>query len=137
MNAPRGWRAGGITAGCLLAGLAAGLWLGPDYRVARLPGYVVTMYFVPRTPAVGEQQLALRVQDRDYRLLKEIGGRLEVVELASRERRTVALKPGPGKDWRAWVEFPRSGAYQVLYVFNEASGQTQTARFDVRVPASR
>lgn len=134
MTSGRWWRAGGVTAGCLLAGLAAGLWLGPEYRVARLSDSIVTLYFIPRTLAVGEQQLALRVQDRDYRLQAETGGRLEVVELATGERRASALKPGPGRDWRAWVEFPRPGNYQVLYTFPASSGQTRTARFDVRVP---
>lgn len=134
MTPGRWWRAGGVTAGCLLAGLAAGLWLGPEYRVARLSDCIVTLYFIPRSLSVGEQQVALRVQDRDYRIQEEIGGRLEVIERATGERRDLALRPGPGRDWRAWVEFPRAGDYQLSYIFPASSGQTRTARFDVRVP---
>lgn len=137
MTPGRWWRTAGVTAACLLAGLAAGVWLGPEYRVARLSGYLVTLYFIPRTPAVGEQQVALRVQDREYRIVKEAGGSLELHEVSTGQRRAAVLKPGPGKDWRAWVEFPRAGAYQVAYHFTEASGRTQTARFDVHVPAGR
>lgn len=92
------------------------------------------MYLIPRAPAVGEQQLAVRVQDRDYRIMDETDGRLEVMELATGEQRAPELKPGPGRDWRAWVDFPRPGEYSISFAFTAATGQTRTARFEVQVP---
>lgn len=127
-----------ISGVCLLSGgLFIFLFLGCKMVKSTqwVEGYLVTMYSIPRKLQVGEMQLALRVQDRNYRILPECAGSLEVIQQATGQRATVPFKAGLGKDVKGWTRFPEAGEYTVVFSFAENTGQTLSANFTIRIPA--
>lgn len=122
-----------LGAGLAILGLTLLGGCGNPKRVVKLDNYIITWYFSPRFPVVGENQVALRIQDRDYRILNPATGSLNVAARAGREDQRVILKPGPGRDLRGWVQFQQPGEHQLRFSFLSARGQTVTAEFLVPV----
>jgi hypothetical protein len=110
------------------------LGCGMQKQTIWVEDYLITFYSMPRTIQVGDAQLAVRVQDRDYRILPEATRSLEIIQQATGKHTTIATKIGLGKDVRGWANFPVVGEYTLLVHFAESAGQTKTAQFSIRIP---
>ena len=119
----------GLLAICLAAG-------GCAYKdlPRRVGGCLLTFYTMPREPHRGEARVALRVQDRDYRVLTQARVTLVVVEPDANSRPAVELVLGTAKDYRARVALPQSGEYRLAFKIKPATGESPVvAVFPLRV----
>lgn len=114
-------------------GLAGCRGPGPDGRVWRVQGHLVTVYTLPRTLHRGPARVGVRVQDRDYRILDAAQARFTWGP-ADGDRSTVEMQPGPGRDLRARIELPRSGEYtwDLAVVLPQGVTLTVHDRFRIR-----
>jgi hypothetical protein len=78
-------------------------------------GFLLTFYAMPRAPHRGEARVALRIQDRDYRVLTHAQVALVVLEPGGNSRAAVELVLGAAKDYRARVTFPTGGDYRLAF----------------------
>lgn len=122
--------------GLAVLGLTLLAGCGKPKQMVKLDNYIITWYFSPRSPVVGENQVAVRIQDRDYRILRPAAGNLRVTSGPGGEEQSVSLKPGPGRDLRGWVRFARTGDQTLQFSFLSAQGRTITAEFFVPIPGT-
>ncbi len=106
---------------------------GTNY-IQRGDDYCLIFYPLPGKLSVGEAQIGLRIQDRDYKIIEVPAGRLRVIELHGAREQQVTLQAGSGKDLRGWVQFNRAGKYALVFEFTAESGPSSTARLLVEVP---
>ncbi|MCD4813800.1 hypothetical protein K8S19_08930 [bacterium] len=99
--------------------------------------HLATFYTTPRQAQVGEIQAAIRIQDRDYRILEIAAAELELRERGQDKGKSIILKSGPGRDWRGWIVIPKPGKYEVLVTFAAKSQEKIPARFFIEVPSKR
>ena len=125
-----------LGAGLVILGLALLGGCGSPKQMLKLDNYIITWYFSPRSPVVGENQIAVRIQDRDYRILQPATASLDVTS-AGREEQSVILKPGAGRDLRGWVRFAQTGEQRLRFSFISVQGRTVTAEFLVPMPGAR
>lgn len=133
MSRTGGWRA------CLILILGC-LFLGGcrfDGSTLRVQGYLFTVYNMPRALRPGPVRIGLRVQDRDYRILSRLTARLDWIEPGTGTRRTAAMEPGPGRDFRARIVLPQPGEYALRMSVILPEGTTLPADFLLRVPADK
>jgi len=109
----------------------------PAQRIQWAGGYLITLYSVPRTFRTGEMQIAVRIQDRDFRIVTDCASSLQVIETQSGNKESITLKSGPGKDMRGWVFFPRPATYDIIFSFSDAAGRTITAKFPIQIPPGK
>lgn len=81
----------------------------------RVDGYLLTFYAMPREPHRGEARVALRVQDRDYRVLTQAQVTLLLVDPKGNSQPAVAMVLSAAKDYRARVVFPNAGEYRLVF----------------------
>jgi hypothetical protein len=108
---------------------------GANY-IQRRDNYCLVLYPLPGKLSVGEIQIGLRIQDRDYKIIEVSDGRLKVIDLHGAREQQVTLQAGPGKDLRGWVQFDRPGKYELIFEFAAEPGPSATARFLLEVPES-
>ncbi|NTV52802.1 MAG: hypothetical protein HGA76_07315 [Candidatus Firestonebacteria bacterium] len=118
--------------------LLAGSLLGNGCVYADLPrrvdGFLLTFYTLPRELHRGEARVALRVQDRDYRVLTQARASLVVVDPAGNSQPAVDLVFGAAKDYRARVTFPQGGEYRLAFkVLPAPGGRHLISVYPVRV----
>jgi len=121
----------------LALGVALGLLSGCrfDGSTLRVNGHLFTIYSMPRKLRPGPVQIGLRVQDPDYRILTNLSAQLTWTEPETDQSHTVAMKPGPGKDYRAKIVWTRPGVYVLRVAVTVPDGSILSAVYRVEVPA--
>jgi hypothetical protein len=111
------WSKFGLVFICLVAG-----GCGNTDLPRRVNGYLLTFYAMPREPHRGEARVALRVQDRDYRVLTQAQVTLVLMDPAGNSEPAVSMALGVAKDYRARVTFNRHGEYHLAFKIVPAPG---------------
>lgn len=96
--------------------------------------YFITLYsFSHHHLQPGNNDLGLRLQDRDYRIL-DCGSGLQLTVQAGAWQQTTSLQSGPGRDYRGQVVFPGPGLYNLVIRLPGLEGQE--IRLDGKVKVS-
>jgi hypothetical protein len=107
---------------------------GVHDQTQRVAGYLFTLYTMPRTLHAGDARVALRIQDRDYRIITQADVRMVVVDPEGQTRTPVKLEPGAGKDFRADLYLPHGGEYRLnLQVAPRALENAVMVEYRIRV----
>ncbi|MCK5218738.1 hypothetical protein KAR10_04405 [bacterium] len=108
---------------------------GTNY-VQRGDDYCLVFYPLSRKLSIGETQIGLRIQSRDYKILEVPFVRLRVIDSCGAREQQVTLQAGPGKDLRGWVQLDRAGKYELVFEFVAEPGPAATVCFLIKVPES-
>lgn len=121
----------------LAAAVAAGLLVSACGLTAKTvrteSGLLLTFYTMPRRPQPGWVQVGLRVQDRDYRILKLTRAVCRVEGPNLTEPATQPLRPAPGRDYRTHFRFPAAGDYRLVLAGETAGGEAFQETLEVKI----
>jgi hypothetical protein len=134
-----------MTKRIVLLGLAVGVALtafllafcGQSDNLIISSPYRVSMYTNPKQPHVGEVQIAFRVQTQDYKIVSD-GTVTATYQQEHTAPLPVNLRPGPGKDFRAWLSFNQPGRYYFNLIIMDKQAKVTKVRFKLDIlPAAR